>query len=120
MMIAAACAILPVTVVSYVANLALATVIFGLAGFGLTSIITVFTACQQDLSFKRVGLMSGVVGTCANIVSAIANPKIGAYHDQTHSYRLLFVLLGTVPLVSVAAILVFDAIVHGGKAEEHH
>jgi hypothetical protein len=114
-MIAAACAIAPVTVVSYIDSLAVATTIFGLAGFGLTSIITVFTACQQDLSFKRVGLMSGVVGTSANIVSALANPAIGAHHDRTHSYSLLFVLLGLLPLVSVAAILFFDAIVHGGQ-----
>jgi hypothetical protein len=119
MMIAAGCMIAPVTVVSYVDNLVLATVMFALAGFGLTTIVAGFTACQQDLSFKRVGLMSGVVGTCANIVSAIANPQIGAYHDHTHSYRLLFVLLGTVPLVSVVAILVFDAIVHKTENTEH-
>jgi ACS family hexuronate transporter-like MFS transporter len=119
-MIAAACMIAPVSVVSYVDNLALATVMFSLAGFGLTSIVAGFTACQQDLSFKRVGLMSGVVGTCANIVSAIANPAIGAHIDQTHSYRGLFVLLGSLPIVSVAAILVFDAIVHGREAAEHH
>ena len=57
--------------------------------------------------------MSGVVGMSANIVSALANPAIGAHHDRTHSYRLLFALLGLLPMVSVAAILVFDAIVHG-------
>ena len=88
MMIAAACLIAPRGGVSYVDNLALVTVMFALAGFGLASIIAGFTACQQDLSFKRVGLMSGVVGMCANVVSAIINPKIGAHHDQTHSYRL--------------------------------
>ncbi len=109
--------IAPVTVVSYIDNLAAATVIFGMAGFGLTSIIASFTACQQDFSFKRVGLMAGIVGMTANIVSAIANPAIGAHHDQTHSYRLMFALLGTLPIISVAAILVFDAIVHGGKAD---
>jgi ACS family hexuronate transporter-like MFS transporter len=114
-MIAAACLIAPVSAVSYVDNLVLATVMFALAGFGLASIIAGFTACQQDLSFKRVGLMSGVVGMCANIVSAIANPTIGAYHDHMHSYRLPFVLLGTLPIISVAAIVVFDAIVHGGE-----
>ncbi len=119
-MITAACLIAPVSLVSYVDNLVLATIMFALAVFGLASIIAGFTACQQDLSFKRVGLMSGVVGTCANIVSAIANPKIGAYHDQTHSYGLLFMLLGTVPIVSVAAILVFDAIVHGEEASARH
>ena len=51
-MIAAACAIAPVTIVSYIDNLALATVLFGMAGFGLTLIVAGFTACQQDLSFR--------------------------------------------------------------------
>lgn len=114
-MIGAACAIAPVTVVSYVENLAIATAMFGLAGMGLTAIVASFTACQQDLSFKRVGLMSGFVGMSANIVTAIANPAIGAHHDATHSYRLIFYFLGLLPLISVAAILVFDAVVHGGK-----
>jgi nitrate/nitrite transporter NarK len=83
---------------------------------GLTSIIASSTACQQDLSFKRVGAVSGVVGMVANIVSALANPRIGAYIDETKSYSLPFMLLGLLPLVSVAAILVFDSVVHGGKA----
>jgi ACS family hexuronate transporter-like MFS transporter len=115
-MIGAACAIAPVTVVSYVEDLAAATAMFGLAGMGLTAIVASFTACQQDLSFKRVGLMSGFVGMSANIVTAIANPAIGAHHDATHSYRLIFYFLGLLPLISVAAILVFDSVVHGGKA----
>jgi MFS transporter, ACS family, hexuronate transporter len=110
-MCAAACAIAPVALASYVDSLVVATAMFGLAGMGITAIIASFTACQQDLSFRRVGLMSGFVGMVANIVSAIANPAIGAHHDATHSYRLMFILLGLLPLVSVAAILVFDAVV---------
>ena len=118
-MIAAACLVMPVAVVSRVESLPLATAIFGLAGFGLTSIVAGGLACQQDLSFRRVGLMTGVVGTCANIVSALANPAIGAYHDRTHSYGLMFVLLGTLPMLSAAAIVVFDAIVHGTTNGRH-
>ncbi len=116
-MVAVACMIAPVALVTKIESTALATVLLALAGMGLTSIISCSTACQQDLSFQRVGVMSGVVGTLANIVSAVANPRIGAYIDQTKGYSLPFLLLGLLPLVSVAAILVFDAIVHGGKAK---
>ncbi len=115
-MIAAAGMIAPVALVTKVESTAFATLMLALAGMGLTSIIACSTACQQDLSFKRVGLMSGVVGTVGNIVSALASPRIGAYVDQTKSYALPFVLLGLLPLISVAAILVFDAVAHGGKA----
>jgi nitrate/nitrite transporter NarK len=105
----------PVALVTHVQSTVLAAVILALAGMGLTAIIASHTACQQDLSFKRVGLMSGVVGMAANIVSAVANPRIGAYIDQTKSYERMFLLLGLLPLISVAAILVFDTVVHRGK-----
>ncbi len=108
--------IAPVSLVTLVQSTALATLMLALAGMGLTAIIANFTACQQDLSFRRVGTMSGLVGMLPNIVTAVANPWIGASIDKTKSYALPFVLLGTLPLVSVAAILVFDAVVHGRKA----
>jgi nitrate/nitrite transporter NarK len=88
-----------------------------MAGMGLTSIIACSTACQQDLSFNRVGAISGVVGMTANIASAVANPRIGAYIDQTKSYALPFMLLGLLPLLSVAAVLIFDGVIHGGKVK---
>jgi ACS family hexuronate transporter-like MFS transporter len=114
-MLAAACTIAPVALVTMVESTLCAAAMLALAGMGLTSIIASFTACQQDLSFRRVGLMSGVVGLVANIVSALANPQIGAYVDRTRSYALPFILLGLLPLISVAAILIFDAVVHGEK-----
>ena len=114
-MVAVACMIAPVTLVTKVESTLSAAVMLALAGMGLTSIIACFTACQQDLSFRRVGLTSGVVGMVANMASAVANPQIGGYIDQTKSYALPFILLGLLPLVSVAAILVFDSVVHGGK-----
>jgi ACS family hexuronate transporter-like MFS transporter len=112
-MMAVACMIAPVTLVTRVENTLAAALMLAFAGMGLTSIIACFTACQQDLSFKRVGVMSGVVGMVANIVSALANPRIGAYVDKTKSYSLCFILLGLLPMISVAAILVFDWVIHG-------
>ena len=112
-MVAVAGMIAPVALVTTVESTLLAVVMLALAGMGLTSIVASFTACQQDLSFQRVGLMSGVVGMLANVATAVANPRIGAYIDQTKSYALPFILLGLLPLISVAAILVFDSVVHG-------
>ena len=92
-------------------------VLFAMVGMGLTAIIANSTACQQDFVFARVGLVSGFVGMAANLVSAVAYPKIGAHIHATQSYSLPFVLLGILPLISVAAILVFDSVIHGGSAK---
>ncbi len=111
-MVAVACLIAPVALVTHVENTYAAAALLAGAGMGMAAIIANFTACQQDLSFKRVGLMSGVVGMAANIVSAVANPRIGAYVDHTKSYGLMFTLMGLLPMGAVAAILVFDSVVH--------
>jgi predicted O-methyltransferase YrrM len=47
----------------------------------------------------------------------VAYPSIGAHIHATHNYALPFVLLGILPLISVVAIVIFDNVVHGGKAE---
>jgi len=114
-MVVAGCLIAPVALVTKVESTFGATVMLALAGMGLTSLVACSTACQQDLSFRRVGLMTGVVGTLINMLTAVANPQIGGYIDRTKSYSLLFVLLGLLPLISVTAILVFDRIVHDQK-----
>ena len=52
----------------------------------------------------------------SNCVVFVAYPPIGAHIHATKDYGLPFILLGLLPLVSVAAILVFDSVVHGGNA----
>ena len=42
-----------------------------------------------------------------------SQPADRRYVDQTRNYSLPFILLGLLPLISVAAILVFDSVVHG-------
>jgi MFS transporter, ACS family, hexuronate transporter len=114
-MFGVACAVAPVALITRVQSTALATVVLACAGAGIAAVIANYTACQQDLSFRNAGLISGVVGMAANVVSALANPQIGAHIDKTKSYEAIFVLLGLLPLLSVAAIVVFDSALHGRK-----
>ena len=86
--------------------------LFALAALGMTAIAANYTACQQDLSFANVGVVAGILGLSSNICSAVLDPRIGRYIDQTHGYTLIFVMIAVVPLVSVAAIIGFDAIIH--------
>ena len=83
----------------------------GVAAMGITSIVANYTACQQDFSFANVGTVAGILGMSCNVFAAVANPFIGRYVDRTGNYRLIFVLMAMLPAVSLAAILVFDALV---------
>ena len=105
--------IAPVALITQFDNAAVVVILLGLAGLGITSIVANYTACQQDLSFANVGVVAGVLGMASNVFAAIANPYIGRYVDQTGHYALIFVLLAVLPIVSVAAIIVFDSIIHG-------
>jgi len=105
--------IAPVALITQFDNAAVVVILLGLAGLGITSIVANYTACQQDLSFANVGVVAGVLGMASNVFAAIANPYIGRYVDQTGHYALIFVLLAVLPILSVAAIIVFDSIIHG-------
>ncbi len=111
-LIVCAAAIGPVALVPLCHSTVVAVLLLGLAGFGITSIVANYTACQQDLSFANVGVVAGFLGLSSNVCSAVVNPYIGRYVDTTGNYRLIFLLMAALPAASVMAIIVFDSIVH--------
>jgi ACS family hexuronate transporter-like MFS transporter len=108
--------ILPVAWLTQIATWYLAVAVLTLAAFGMMAIVANYTACQQDLSFANVGAVAGVSGMACNVCYATVNPWIGRYVDQTGSYQLIFTLVGLLPLVALAAMLAFDALVWGRRA----
>ncbi len=115
----AVCSLLvgPVALVTQCDNVVAVIALLGLAALGITSIVANYNACQQDLSFAKVGAVAGVLGLASNVVSTVLNPLIGRHVDQTRSYTLIFVLLAVLPVASVAAVVVFDAVVHRGRTD---
>ncbi|MBI4324003.1 MAG: MFS transporter [Chloroflexi bacterium] len=108
--------ILPVALITQVSASSTAVVLLALAGLGITSIVANYTACMQDFSFSHVGIVAGINGLCSNVCSAVVNPWIGRYIDRTGNYELIFILMAVLPAVSLAAILIFDALISRGNA----
>ncbi len=112
----AALLIAPTALLGLVDETWLVVVILGMAGMGITSFVANYTACSQDFSFANVGIVAGILGMSCNVFSASVNPWIGRYVDTTGTYTLIFVLMGTLPVVSLGAVLMFDAIIYRKEA----
>lgn len=102
--------ILPAVGAGYVPSSYLCIALLTMAAVGIMAISANYLACVQDISFASVGLVAGILGSFGNVVGATINPWIGWYVDSTGHYYLIFVLLGTFPMISLGAMLAFDAI----------
>ena len=83
--------------------------------WGLRRLSPITMPASRTFRLRKSGAVAGILGLASNVVSTIVNPLIGRHVDQTHSYTLIFVLLALLPVASVAAVVVFDAVVHRGR-----
>lgn len=109
--IAASLLVLPAALASHVDNPYVCIGLLVVAMFGIAAIGANYLAALQEVSFQSVGLVAGLLGTVSNIFAATANPWIGSYVDETGDFHLVFVALALLPMVGLAALLTFDAVV---------
>jgi len=110
--------ILPAVAAGYVPSSYVCIALLTLAAIGIMVVSVNYLACVQDISFASVGLVAGILGSFGNVVGATINPLIGKYVDSTGHYFMIFVLLGTFPLISLAGMLAFDAIAERRELRE--
>jgi MFS transporter, ACS family, hexuronate transporter len=111
----AALLIMPTALLAQASSPWIVVGVLTLSAMGITSFVANYTACMQDFSFANVGIVTGILGMACNVFSASANPWIGRYVDATGNYTLIFVLMGALPVVSIGAVLAFDAIIDRGE-----
>ena len=111
----AAMFVLPVMAAGDVRHAGVSVALLGLAAMGIMALMANYLASIQEFSLARVGLISGILGALGNVVGAVASPLVGRYVDYSGHYHLVFVLVGLLPLVCLAAVLGVDALVANAR-----
>lgn len=78
-----------------------------LIGFGALGLFPNYYSLTQDLSTRHQGLVTGVLGCATWTCTAIMQNLVGQRVDQTGSYADGIFMVGLLPLVACAVLLVF-------------
>lgn len=76
-------------------------------GAGLLGLFPCFYAFSQELSKQHPGKVMGMLGTIAWLTSAPTHKFFGKYLDQQGSFDAGMALAGMLPLIAVAALILF-------------
>jgi len=74
-------------------------------GFGALGLFPNYYSFSQELTVKRQGILTGTLGCVNWIAMAQLHLLVGGWVDRTQSYTLPIALVGLMPLVAVAALL---------------
>jgi ACS family hexuronate transporter-like MFS transporter len=84
----------------------LVVILIGLMAMATAAFMANYFAFTQEVSSRHTGLVVGILGGLGNLFAAGFLPLVGLVKDRTGSFAPLFVLVGLLPYVGMAALLV--------------
>lgn len=79
--------------------------LLGLMAFGTAAFMANYFALCQDVSPRHTGLVVGILGGLGNLFAAGFAPIVGRVKDQAGTYGPVFVVVGLLPFLGLAALL---------------
>jgi ACS family hexuronate transporter-like MFS transporter len=80
-------------------------VLLGVMAMATAAFMANFFAFAQEVSAEHTGLVVGVLGGLGNLCAAGFLPLAGSVKDTTGSFAPIFVLVGLLPFIGLAALL---------------
>lgn len=78
--------------------------VFMVIGFGALGLFPVYYSLSQELSTKRLGILTGLLGATTWIITSYMQLLVGKNIDQTQSYAAGLFWAGQVPLIGCLAL----------------
>ncbi len=96
--------IVPGAAVGAIQNDSLIILLLALMALGTAAFMANYFACCQEVSPGRTGLVVGILGATANLFAAGFAPIVGWVKDTTGDFGPVFLVVGLLPLVGLAAL----------------
>lgn len=81
--------------------------LLALAAMGIAAFMANYFAFTQEVSAEHTGLVIGILGGAGNLLAAGILPLAGMIKDRTGSFTPIFVAVGVLPFVGLAALALF-------------
>lgn len=95
------------SLVPFAGDGALMVTLLLIAGAGILGLHPYYYAFTQELSARRMGILSGGLAAWGWVASSLWQIRIGSLIEQTRSYGLGLVIVGLVPMVGCLVLLLF-------------
>ncbi len=94
----------------------LVIILLGLMAMGTAAFMANYFSFAQEVSSRHTGLIVGILGGLGNLYAAGFLPFAGYVKDATKSFGPIFVLVGLLPFVGLAALLLGWGEARGGDS----
>jgi ACS family hexuronate transporter-like MFS transporter len=91
-------------VVERTGNTGLMIALLGLMAMGTAAFMANYFAFAQEVSVRHTGLVVGILGGLGNLFAAGFHPVAGKIADLTSSFEPIFLIVGLLPFIGIAAL----------------